>query len=438
MIRQALAAFALTFAAVGAAEAREPPGLHQALQQLTLSGKFSGAVVIRDEQGVRFARGYGPADPFTGRPFTPDTPLDSGSIAKPVTAAAVLLLSAEGKVDLHAPVLRYVPDYPHRGTTVRHLLAHSAGIEFEETPQTLAGKTNAGLLEAVRKSGAAALFPPGTAFNYCNLCYSTLALLVERVTETHYLTFARNRLALPRTITIRPAQLADWKGRAIGYRRKAGGRIERFDSWEGERFYGTANFSLSASDLARWGAEWWQPRLADLRMTATTPALIAGRASGLTWGNWHCATGGRRCHYGGHHEGFHHILYWDADRRTSVAMVTNNTLSPALQQRLQRALVAFAEDREADGRRELASELPDEQVVPGVYALPTGETVLVANAGRRLAVARAGIAYPAYKIAEHIRYVPGLDLFIDGEAGGRLRWLSLYEDFVGEPRQERR
>src|SRR5687767_8873068 len=136
--------------ASAAATAREPPGLHQALNQLAREGQFSGAVVVRGPEGVRFARGYGAADPFTGRAFTPDTPVDSGSIAKPVTAAAVLLLAREGKVDLDAPVRRYLPEYPHAGTIVRHLLAHSAALPFEDSPEALAGKTNAALLAEAR------------------------------------------------------------------------------------------------------------------------------------------------------------------------------------------------------------------------------------------------------------------------------------------------
>jgi CubicO group peptidase (beta-lactamase class C family) len=431
MIRAGLAALALTFSAVAAA--REPAGLDAALKQLERDGKFSGAVVIRGAEGVRFARGYGMADPFTRRAFTPDTPLDSASAAKPVTAAAVLLLAAEAKIDLDAPVQRYVPEYPHRGATVRHLIAHSAGLAFEETAQRLAGKTNRGLLDAVRKSGAGPLFPPGTAFDYCNLCYSTLALLVERVTGTHFLTFAQDRLALPSTVTIRPPRLADWKRRAIGYRRTADGRIERFDSWEGEEFYGSANFSISASELARWAAQWWQPRLAPIRTAATEPATITGKTAGLSWGSWYCASDRQRCHYGGHHEGFHHLLYWDSARRISVAMVSNNALSPALQQRLQRALVALAEARSAEGLQELSSPLSDLPVHAGRYRLSTGETVLLTGQGKRMTVERRGLRYTAYLIGTGIRYVPGLDVYVTGAPDGRLHWLSLYEDAVASP-----
>jgi hypothetical protein len=232
-------------------------------------------------------------------------------------------------------------------------------------------------------------------------------------------------------VTIRPAKLADWRGRSIGYRID-GGKPAPADSYENELFYGAANFSISAAQLARWGTEWWKPALASIRQVATAPATIDGKASGLTLGNWYCAIGGRRCHYLGHHEGFHHMLYWDRDRRVSVAMVTNNSLSPGLQQRLQRALVAFAEQRNSDAQGELSKPLPDNLIKPGAYQLPTGERVEVVTRAKRVAVRRGGINYLAFPIGKGIRYVPGLDLYVAGATGDGLHWLSLYEDMAAQ------
>ena len=410
-----------------AAGAREPAGLDELLKRLEREGRFSGAVVVRDATGVLFSRGYGPADPFAKRAFTPDTPVDSASLAKPVTAAAVLMLARDGKIDLDASVQHYVLEFPYQSITVRHLLAHSAGLPTEEALEPITGKTNRDFLIEMKAKNLDPMFPPGSGFTYCNLCYSTLALLIERVSGQSYLQFVRDRVALPAGVTIRPAKLADWTGRAIGYRQGAG-KVHRADSYENELFYGTANFSVSAAQLARWGSEWWGVRIGLIRSQATTTAMIAGRPSGLTWGNWYCAPSGLQCHYLGHHEGFHHMLYWNGARKISVAMVSNNSMAPSMHQALQRALVAYAEGHNPDG---LEPELRAAEAEIGTFRLANGELLeLVAN-GRTRIIVRRRLKYPAYLVGGGVRYVPGLDLYFSGDADGCTRFVTLSEDWRG-------
>lgn len=429
---------ALAVVAAPSTAGRSARPLLGGVQQLARDGRFSGAVVIRGPEGVRLAKGFGMADPFSGRRFEPNTPVDSASLAKPVTAAAVLLLAQDGRLDLDSSVRRYIPVYPHEQVTVRQLLAHSAGLPVEAMLEPISGKSNEMLLLEMSQRKLAPLFPPGSAFLYCNFCYTTLALLIERVSSKPYLQVLRESVGLPAAVTLRPAKLSEWRHRAIGYRRDASGQITRADSYENELFYGSANLSISALQLADWGAKWWGPKLSPIRKIATTPASINGKVSGLTWGNWYCAPGGRRCHYLGHHEGFHHMVYWDSEHKISVAMTSNNTLSPTLQQRLQRAIVATATGQDAIAARELSQTLPDNDVVPGEYRFPTGERVSVIAKGSRVAVVRGGLTYLAFKIGFGIRYVPGLDVYVAGADAGGLHWLSLYEDMVATPAKERK
>ena len=117
-----------------------------------------------------------------------------------------------------------------------------------------------------------------------------------------------------------------------------------------------------------------------------------------------------------------------------VAMVSNNTLASSRQQRLQRALVAFAESRTTEGLDELRSELPDDPVELNDYLLPSGETVVVSSDDNRVSVVRWGIQYRAYRIGAGIRHVPDLDTYLAGAAGRRLHWFNLYEDMLRTPK----
>src|ERR1044071_6027406 len=64
--------------------------------------------IVEDGQ-VTLTRGYGLADREQHRPMTPQTPVAIGSATKPITATAIMQLVEAGKVELDAPVTRYLP-----------------------------------------------------------------------------------------------------------------------------------------------------------------------------------------------------------------------------------------------------------------------------------------------------------------------------------------
>jgi CubicO group peptidase (beta-lactamase class C family) len=132
----------------------------------------------------------------SGRPADPDARFRAGSTTKVVTAAAVLRLVAEGRIDLNTPIQRYLPGLlgaRFRPVTVRQLLNHTSGIPagdglgdtFEEvyahrfdtlTPQRVAASAGAKEPE----------FCPGKQQHYLNINYTFLGLLIERVTGRSY------------------------------------------------------------------------------------------------------------------------------------------------------------------------------------------------------------------------------------------------------------
>ncbi len=138
-----------------------PPTLAQGadalMRPLVAQDRFQGAVAIMRRGLVEYAAGFGFADVERRIAFTADTPMDAASIAKPLTAA-LLMLAQEGRVDLDAAVTSLLPAYPHRQTRLRHLLAHSAGLpDYDgfDPPRSPAGsvRTNASHL-ALRSESA--------------------------------------------------------------------------------------------------------------------------------------------------------------------------------------------------------------------------------------------------------------------------------------------
>src|SRR4051812_25229088 len=97
--------------------------------------------VVRGNR-VAYLKGYGVAAP-NGRPVSPQTPFILGSTSKSFTALAVMQLVEAGKIELDAPVAKYLPWFRTRDTadsaliTVRHLLHQTSGLRTYEGRQGL-------------------------------------------------------------------------------------------------------------------------------------------------------------------------------------------------------------------------------------------------------------------------------------------------------------
>src|SRR6187455_3038805 len=85
-------------------------------------------VVVKDGRTIE-AKGYGLANVELGVAATPDSVYQIGSITKPFTATAIMLLVEEGKVSLDESVLKYLPELPAAWSriTVRNALTHTSG-----------------------------------------------------------------------------------------------------------------------------------------------------------------------------------------------------------------------------------------------------------------------------------------------------------------------
>ena len=185
--------------------------------QLTQGGVPGGALVIVRGDRIVHVRGFGTAGPAT--------PFYLGSTTKSFTALAVLELAAEGRVDLDAPVQRYLPWFTladsafSQGITVRQLLMHSGGLPgrageyFLDDPDTTAAAAE----RHVRRLGGVA---PVHGFQYSNANYVTLGLVVEAASGMPYASYLRARVLEPldmrHTHTERADALRD--GLAAGHR----------------------------------------------------------------------------------------------------------------------------------------------------------------------------------------------------------------------------
>ena len=150
-------------------------------------------------------RGFGQAE-RSGRDVTPQTPFLIGSVTKSFTALAIMQLSEAGRVQLDAPVQRYLPWWrvadPDTSTrvTVRHLLYQVSGLsKATGNAYATSGDTHDSALEdRVRALRDAELTSPvGTTWQYSNANYWTLGMIVQAVSGQSYETYIQQRIFDP-------------------------------------------------------------------------------------------------------------------------------------------------------------------------------------------------------------------------------------------------
>jgi CubicO group peptidase (beta-lactamase class C family) len=168
---------------------------------------FSGSVLVARDGKVLLSKGYGLANREHGVPCTPRTKFRLGSVTKPITALAVLILHEKGKLDLGKPIKTYLPEGPTAwaGVTVRHLLTHTSGIPdlLETDPryvQTVARPVTPAQLVA-RFRDKPLKFKPGEKSQYSNSNYVLLGRIIERVSGRRYEEFLQESIFRPLKMT---------------------------------------------------------------------------------------------------------------------------------------------------------------------------------------------------------------------------------------------
>jgi D-alanyl-D-alanine carboxypeptidase len=205
-------------------------------------------------------QGYGFANLEHEVPATPDTVFELASLTKQFTATAILLLAEGGKLGLDDPVAKHVKGAPEtwKGITIRHLLTHTSGLPgMRDGFKSLWAKgwlvnyETSELFDAATKD--ALLGAPGSTWEYSDVGYFLLGLVIEGASGQKYRDFLADRFWKPLGMTS-TSHLDQWKilkHRAAGYTIRNGEvvNIRRVSQTDLASHYGL--FS-SAKDMATW------------------------------------------------------------------------------------------------------------------------------------------------------------------------------------------
>lgn len=285
-------------------------------------------VVVQNGRAVR-VQGFGQANIEHGVPVHPDTLFKTGATGMQMTAAAVMLLVEEGKLELDAPVSRFLTGTPAKWSrvTIRQLLDHTSGLPATPNGDFRAEYTNAELLGIL---GAQELnFPAGTRFRFSYAGYIVLGLVIEQVSGEHWTKFMARRLFAPLGMqTARGIdELAIIPNRASGYEWREGGL--RNAEWISSTANSTADGSLylSVLDYAAWAEAVSRNRLLSAQswQTLHEPARIADGSTCAYVPGWFVGKEGREAMLwqAGSWQGFHTYALRFPDKDLTVAVFAN-------------------------------------------------------------------------------------------------------------------
>lgn len=147
-----------------------------------------------------WSEGFGYAHVEQGTPVLPTTKFRIGSISKSVTAAALAQLYEAGKLDLDAPVQRYVPSFPQKRwpITVRQVAGHIAGIRHYRGQEFLDDRRYETVLSGLEIfQDDTLLFEPGTKYSYSTYGWNLLSAVVEGASGEQFLPYMREHVFRP-------------------------------------------------------------------------------------------------------------------------------------------------------------------------------------------------------------------------------------------------
>ncbi len=167
---------------------------------LAAKDRFAGAIAVARGGKVVLEKAYGFADREKQEKNTVETKFRIGSMNKMFTATAVLQLVEAGKIDLSAPLGKYLTDYPNHElaakVTIRNLLTHTGGTGDIFTPEYEKQRLRTReLTDYVKLFGSRGLaFEPGSKWDYSNYGFVLLGVVIEKVSGMSYYDYVRKNI----------------------------------------------------------------------------------------------------------------------------------------------------------------------------------------------------------------------------------------------------
>lgn len=290
---------------------------------------FNGAVLISKGKTTLLSRGFGVADKTTGEMNRPNTKFRIGSLTKPFTALAIMMMQERELLNINKPISEYIMDYPEGDRiTLRQLLTHTSGIpsytRFDNYRQIKFTTVRPSQLVDLFKDSELE-FRPGRRYAYSNSGYALLGLVLETVSGMSYGETMEKMVFTPLGMndTEYGYNMLDKENRAVGY-------VEGYfiaDYTDKSAAYAAGGISSTILDLQKWDQSFYDNSLISEN---TISEMFTPELEGYGLG-WHISKlKGRLYQYhGGSIDGFRSFLARFPDERILIVVLSNIQDCPA-------------------------------------------------------------------------------------------------------------
>ncbi|MBS1532366.1 MAG: beta-lactamase family protein [Bacteroidetes bacterium] len=234
------------------------------------TGQFSGSVLIAVNGKAQYQKSFGMADIEKRTENNQHTRFLLASVSKQFTAMGIVVLKEQGKLDFDDELVKYIPNLPYKGITIRQVLNHTSGLPdymplFEQHWDKTKFATNQDMLNMLIQYHPDPLFASGQKYMYSNTGYAVLALLIEKVSGMTFTDFMENKIFKPlgmnhTIIYTRRARPRSIDNYATGYQYddslKQFVRPEQHPVWKNalweDGIYGEDGVNSTTGDILTW------------------------------------------------------------------------------------------------------------------------------------------------------------------------------------------
>ena len=177
------------------------------LEELVTDKKFKGSILIAHQEEVILKKAYGLADIKNSVPNEINTRFMIASMTKQFTAACILMLQEKGALSVDDPVGKYIEGFPSGDkVTIHQLLTHTSGLTIglpgsqdDDYIKSYPGVSiEQKIAYGIRNKDIRIAFPPvGTKFNYSDVNYLVLSLIVEKASGMPFEDFLKANIFGP-------------------------------------------------------------------------------------------------------------------------------------------------------------------------------------------------------------------------------------------------